>query len=676
MQKTQLYIEGEQVELFKDVDISISDSIQDIKDISKVFTSYSQTFNIPASRKNNKILKHYYNSDILNGFDARIKVDATIYLNYLEFKKGYIKLEGVDLRNNKAYQYRLTFFGNTLLLKDLLGDDKLQSLDLTEYDRLYDFFSIRTALEADPNSTSTKIITPLITHTERLIYNSSSGNHEEGNLAYHSGHSQNGHGVEWNQLKYAIRVDAIIEAISVKYGLNFSSDFFNSGNSHYYNLFLWLHRDKGDVKNETGVNESIVDGWTATSVGETETQMINNTTMRVTGDLFRYLGYSLQFTSATSSEYSISLQKDGLEVYNTGVVTGSVVIDETNFDIEQGDYTAYIQSEFNIVFSNIEWDIDYRPSGSDIKSIQYSTGIFSFTSLFEFLISQQIPEITVIDFITGIFKMFNLTAYVDKDTGVVIVKTLDSFYQAGISYDITKYIDVSSSSVNSALPYREVSFEHEDTKTFLANRHNNLFNKKWSEETFNGGQKLYGGSYKVKTPFAQMKYERLIDENGGAKTTIQYGYFVDDDQSSYIGKPLLFYPIKQIGGDTTTLSLVTSQGQSTPQVTYNIPSNSVSLNSSLNSKNMNFYNEKNEYTFDNTFKNTLFESFYKNYITGVFDSSNRLTKMTAHLPLRILLSYNLSDRFIVNGTSYVINSIETNLNTGKSELELLNDLIS
>jgi len=42
--------------------------------------------------------------------------------------------------------------------------------------------------------------------------------------------------------------------------------------------------------------------------------------------------------------------------------------------------------------------------------------------------------------------------------------------------------------------------------------------------------------------------------------------------------------------------------------------------------------------------------------------------------MSILLKYTLADRFVIKGNSYKINSINTNLETGKSELELLNDL--
>ena len=489
MQNIQLYIEGERVDMFKDETVSITDTIQNVKDIGKIFTAFSRTFSLPASKTNNKIFKHYYNFDIVDGFDARIKKDSYIELNSLPFKDGKIKLEGVDLKDNKPHTYRITFFGSTVTLKDLLGDDKLQSLDLTDYDQEYSFTAVRSALTFDP--TTNDVVVPLISHTKRLFYDSGSHTDDgQGNLYYDTGHTQDLHGVLWSDLKYAIRIDKIIQAIGVKYGLTFSDDFFNSSNEHYYNLFLWLHRKKGDVENLSGVNQSIVDGWLGTigSPDATLTQMVSATTMRVTGDPTRYLGYSLTFTSTTTSNYKISLQKDGVEVYNTGTVTQGVTMNQNDFNLEQGDYTAYVESDDDISFSEVEWDILYNLGGGSQATSNYPTGIYNHTSTFDFSISQQIPEMKTLDFLTGIFKTFNLTAYVDKLNGNIIVKTLDDFYSDGGVYDITKYVDNSKGSVNIALPFREINFEHEDTKTFLASKHNQLFGKVWGKESYVGGR--------------------------------------------------------------------------------------------------------------------------------------------------------------------------------------------
>ena len=114
--------------MFKDESVSITQSIQNVKDVAKDFTEFKKKFTLPDSKTNNKIFKHYYNVDITGGFDARNKKDATLELNYLPFKKGKRKLEGVDLQNRRAKSYRSTFFGNTMTLKDLLGEDKLNSL--------------------------------------------------------------------------------------------------------------------------------------------------------------------------------------------------------------------------------------------------------------------------------------------------------------------------------------------------------------------------------------------------------------------------------------------------------------------------------------------------------------------------------------------------------------------
>jgi len=48
MVQLQLYIEGQEVEMFKDESFTLTQSIQDIRDISKVFADFSRTFTVPA----------------------------------------------------------------------------------------------------------------------------------------------------------------------------------------------------------------------------------------------------------------------------------------------------------------------------------------------------------------------------------------------------------------------------------------------------------------------------------------------------------------------------------------------------------------------------------------------------------------------------------------------------
>ena len=178
MQKLQLYIEGQRVDLFKDENVSFTQTLQNVKDIGKIFTEFTKTFAVPASSVNNKIFKHFYNFDVSSGdttfaYDARNKQPATLELNDLPFKEGAIKLNGVKLKNNVAHTYNITFFGNTVNLKDILAKSQLSSLSgLAQHNQIYSYSDVVSAMQATQSSGD--IIVPLITHTNRLIYNSGS----------------------------------------------------------------------------------------------------------------------------------------------------------------------------------------------------------------------------------------------------------------------------------------------------------------------------------------------------------------------------------------------------------------------------------------------------------------------------------------------------------------------
>jgi len=80
------------IELFNDEKISVTSSIQNVNDISKVFTDYSQSFTVPASKINNEIFSHWYENSIDEGFDARTRKPAYIELNSATFRTGKIQL--------------------------------------------------------------------------------------------------------------------------------------------------------------------------------------------------------------------------------------------------------------------------------------------------------------------------------------------------------------------------------------------------------------------------------------------------------------------------------------------------------------------------------------------------------------------------------------------------------
>jgi hypothetical protein len=683
VQSIQLYIEGQRVDMFKDESVTITQSIQNVRDIAKVFTEFTRTFTIPASKKNNKVFKHYYNFDIDGGFDARIKIDATLELNQLPFKNGKVKLEGVDLRNRRPYAYRITFFGNTVSIKDLIGEDKLGVLPLSNYNEEYSAGNVIDLLKQNPDNAD--VIIPLITHTQRLYYDSGDNTHETGNLYYNSG---NKHGVKWTDLKMALRVHKIVEAIEQKYGITFSTDFFNDTNERYYNLFMWLHRKKGVVANPEQVQ------WVDTAIhppGDGQLFYTYNDDAGTFGfypDDFYYSSIRYYWGRNNADPIQIVVYKNGILFYQTvtltsatGFVTLSDSTAEYNIVIRHRTTTTLSLSEVRIT-ANAPLDppITEEPEFSPL----------TLQDVKEFSVPQQIPEQKTIDFLTGLFKMFNLTAYV-LDDGTVYVDTLDNFYANQRSttdaYDISEYVDVTKSQVDAALPYRRINLKYKDTDTFLAAFHEMQFGKEWGEENYTqkvGDKYVDGQIYNVEAPFGHMKYERLYDLDDESLTTVQWGWSVDDNQEAYLGDPLLFYPVyRQIQDGTTNeqISIIvdfnsdgTMKQNQDVGGRINMPSNSVSFNPATSKANIHFYHENNEFTGGTAFDETLYKTYYKTYIENVFNTKRRMTKVTAYLPLKILLNFTLADRFDINGRRYLINSITTNLETGESRMELLNEV--
>ena len=707
MQKLQLYIEGQRVDLFKDESVSLTQTLQNVKDIGKIFTEFTKTFAVPASSVNNKIFKHYYNFDISGGYDARIKQAATLELNDLPFKQGAIKLNGVKLKNNVAHTYNITFFGNTINLKDILAESQLSSLSgLVQYNKIYSFDDVVDAMQNAENSGN--IIVPLITHTNRLIYDSSSHvnfppNPDLGirNIAHHGTGTHNQNGVEWNQFKYAIKLQAIIDAIEAETfsggkTITFSNHFFNKpSNTDFSNLFLWLHRKKGSVDSPSQVLQNftqVTELGTTTCVPTTNCQPSTSNVSNGILALTAQAPYSISFLNLdvtppnTTDAYTIRVIRDGSQI--VGEVTGTGNKQLIIVPWNDSTYSIQIASSTNMVFpiGGIQWSVSWTTGGTGFgangQMLYSNAATFTTTAFKDFNINEQMPKMTIMEFLSGLFKMFNLTAYVDN-SGTIVVRTLDSYYEAGtqIPINIDKYLDTSTSAVNVALPFKSVKFQYKGLSTFLAKQFEQINNLGWGTLSYTLDGNIYDAptkEYTIELPFEHMQYERLYDVDGGASTDVQWGYFVDDNQESYFGSPLLFYPIRQSGGTSIRIrDTITTNIEDIDD--YFIPSNSLSTSSNTSKVNIHFGNEINEYQANEpgdplSFTDTLFMTKYINYIKDVFNLSRRITKVTAYLPMKIYYNLKLNDLIQLGQNNYKINSLTTNLSTGKTQFELLNDV--
>ena len=481
---------------------------------------------------------------------------------------------------------------------------------------------------------------------------------------------------------------------------------------------MWLHRKKGLISSGEGATRysNQFRNFQASSTGLSGPD--------VTGDTISQGGERITVTQAAVddlSDASITLTKtDATTSYNlkitrqvgsneeeviysrNDITTGSALTINYiswNGGFIAGDYRVYVEvlEGVTATFNLVEFRYVSQTSGTDVFDEQGSP--FVANAEFDFVVNKQIPEMKVIDFLSGLFKMFNLVAYVDdNDDSQIIVKTLDDYYDSTYTsptpsdvniYDISQYVDTESTSVSPALPFREIHFKYADTDTILAKNHQQANNEDWGGVEYNAQAEgllidntIYGDIYKVELPFHHMKYEKLIDAGTNSPTDIQFGFFVDDNEDSYFGKPLLFYPLYV--NATETFSIITSIDSDTGEfLTINNVSTSFCTPSNTRfitdppangeKDSIHFTPFPNEYTGSSDFTDTLFSKYYENYIKDKFEPINRMTKVTAYLPPRITSKIKMNDRLIINDRQYRINKIKSNLKTGKSDIELLND---
>ena len=734
MQKLILYIQPQlrnttteqdfvRVDLMEEELISLTQVIQDVSDIEKLFTDYSKTFNLPASKTNNKIFKHWYNPDV-EGFDANVFCESRIELNHLHFRFGKIQLNEVVMKYGEPSMYKVTFFGNTVSFKDKINDDQLSDLVwLNNFNHDADADYIKAALEygkdvtVDGVSYTDAIIYPLIAHSQSYIYDATGNTNNGLNISTQSTHHQQ-RGVVPEDLKPAIPIKNIIKAIEEQYNITFKTgEFFDSAAMN--NLYLWLHRAKGRITGDlvteltgtsfvcqTTANCVHYNGTAYDSVQFSQGDYVFTQRFSESGNPPTPMEEGFKFTvnitpASSSTPYTIEIVDSltdsvvttasnllGLQSHSIGYGFGqsnSLALNESRrlFARVRSVDALTFSASLSIEHSFYDPDTQNRDFGLIANYNSQSSSIVTSATI---IITEQVPKLSIKDFLNGLFRAFNLTAYVDF-LGHVVVKTLDNYYAGGDSFDITEFVKTEQHTVGEALPFSNVDLEYSEPKSILAQTFLSMNNRRYGELNYIGDASKKS-EYKITLPFEHMLYERLQDKTSGALTLIQNGSFLDDDLNPSIGQPLLFYGVAMTGIYASPINFLYSTRPETygalcPTGTkyilnnYWMPHNSNELGTSTTAPtyNLNFGSEIDSYQLTDYGgnNNSLFQTYYDNYITRVFNKRTRIFKFNAILPLKVLLNLTLDDLIVVGTRAYTINKMSTKLQSGETDFELLNE---
>ena len=665
----QAELEYSRLELFNDEKITVSSTIQNISDISKIFTDFSQGFTIPCSPINNAIFQHFYQNDVDATIDYQNRYNAYIEVDTILFRRGKIQLEKTNLKNGQPDSYSVTFYGAGVSLKDYFNEDKLSQLDYSTLDHDYTNTEVYDRVTIDSSVTDYDVRYPLISSNRVWQYGASVPlpianvpnwyeypNNNSNNLEHNDGR------IFFTELFPAVRVASIFDLIESEYEVTFNGLFLQS--DLFKKAFLYF-KNKGQV-NFIG-NASDLDFLTTS----------NPNVFFLTTNKFGlfYVIPSNVFVNGTLQFNCPSITPDPttyyIDVYNnnvyvntlSGTTTGGV--NQFNINIFQSDVLSFkVRSGASAIINfNFLLTVTTAILGSYSTSTATATATVSTNTNTN--LSTLAPDLKIVDFVSGICKEFNLTVY-SNTKNVFTFDPIPYWYSKGAVVDITQFTDITSIEIERMKLYKSIEFKYADSECML----NKFFLESPSNPDAHDygntkiGYNFDGGEYKIESPF-----ENLLHNNFG--NNLQVGYCLNKELAPYIPKPCLLYMNELTtlsGGDTIHWD---GQTATAVYVPFGQDSN-ILFETGTIPLTLNFGEEISSFYLENN-PNTLYALYYASYLSNLYNPKNRLTKVKTILPVSLLTQLQLNDRLIIRDKRYMINEMQSDLTTGDVNFTLIND---
>lgn len=673
--KVQIYIEDvadsgnfNRLELFDDEKININLSVQNISDISKVYTDFTQSFSVPASPNNNAIFKHFYNSDVDQTIDQNLRRKAYIEIDLTPFRTGKIQLEKSTLKNGKVESYQITFYGELLSLKDKFKDVKLKDLDYSSIAHDYDYTNVKTRITSD--STDYDVRYPLISSSRLWSYGDSTS----------TDITKTATAINYTELFPAVRCKKIFDFIATKFNVTFQSLFLS--NKKFTDLFLYCKNSETPNIRETKdvdlISKNVRNSFIKFDLNVFDLtkntlyvksvldniQLSKNAYLETCHHYVKIAIFGVTDVNATyyidvyrNDAFEKTIKGKGNKTYAVDWIGESTGLSYTyNFKISSPDTVT--------LTSSILYSIEYTYVDIITSPMLITENVTALSSSLTFTganmnLSNLMPDMLVSDFFKGILSMFNLTCvYIGNDT--YEIEPLDDWYRKGAVVDITEYTDVTTIEVERLKLYKSINFEHEQSQSFMNRQFFDAYGTEYGDlkNTFN----YDGEDYNIKVPFENLHFNKFDNSN------TQVGYCLTNfpDYKPYIPKPILLYNYGKLSTSakltdgTTTDSLVNyiAFGQDNVINNYNLSINFGSEVSTL----LNAVNP-----------NSIYNVYYLGYLSNMFNLKNRVTKVLAKFPITLLTNLQLNDRLIIRDKRYIINEISTDLTKGDVNLVLIND---
>lgn len=676
--QVKVFIEGRALDLFNDEQIQVSTSIQNVTDISKTHTDMSQSFTVPGTSNNNQIFEHFYENSVDGSLDYGLRRDGYIEIDLTLFRRGRISLEKATVVNGSIQNYTITFYGELLSLKDKFGDDRLQDLDYSGIDHDYSYTEVIDRVVG--NISDPDVAYPLISSIRLWEYNGSNANYNSPNYVTATTTNNDIHysvgAINYRELFPAVRIPIIMRLIEIKYGISFSSSFFN--NEKFQAAYLYFkNRIPTNITTQAQYIDLDVllsniwyqadpDSYVDMALNTINTVYLPSFVHPTLGliNFYNHKIYIKNTYYSASYPYYIDFYKDGV-LYTTmngqqnlinGVTQDYITI--PNVSGLDSIWTIKVRAQQPL---GLQFEVGYEiwQSGYINRAI-YQTTVNALTSFTD--LANCAPNMKVSDFFSGVMKEFNLVCEATALNQYTVEPLLD-WYAAGRVFDITEYTDVSSVEVAKVPLYKRIAFKYQSSESAM-----NKYYYEKSNKEYGNTEQLFpydGGEYNIEVPFENLMFNKFTGTN------LQVGYCVNSSLAPYVPKPMILY---KYGIVTLADHIYYTDGSA-----HNSRHNYLMFGQDFTGTDhvdysLNFAPETSTYH-EFVINYSLFATYYFQYLYNLYNVKNRITTVKTILPISLLTGLRMNDRVIIRDKRYIINDLNSNLTTGDVTMTLLNDFM-
>ena len=287
-----------EIDLFGDETISITLTVDDLRDFGNKNASFTKDFDLPATKNNNKFFEQVYNLDVDSSYNPRAKTEAVISDDGVVIFSGSMYLNEV-LEKNGLIVYRVNIFSEVINFIDALGESTLADLDYTDLAHTYNATNVANSwsdqgIQLTAGGFTDNVFYPLI-DTGNIEYNNVNGL----NLSYHSA---------LNYIPF-VKLHYILEKMFDLAGFSCDSNFFDT--TYFKSIYT-------DTNTDSQANDYTFDTIEVKLVGGG----FGFATQEIDGDTT--VDFDQEFDDANSlynlSTNTYTAPSDNIEVYISGTI--------------------------------------------------------------------------------------------------------------------------------------------------------------------------------------------------------------------------------------------------------------------------------------------------------------------------------------------------------------------